>query len=731
MKIYYIHCILRISQIYSDEHQNVKLEDLLARIDAHNSFANDTIKQYINMNHSSLFIHIHYDANELYPIQPSIIINFILDIYFRKSKFPPIDVFALKYKEEKIIKQKNILFHLMQIYCRLFYASNHEKIESAESSNFFSIYLFKKIIRVREIFKLIKLVKKNNFFVINNGCKSDSDFMFFYRIISDLKVPQNYGRTSVNILFALKIENEIQDAIKMKLNKFELFKYSFPQFQYIKCTYKQNFMSCADIKNLQFLTKCNIYKDCNKENTSDRLYSNLKILKNEFFDGNKKILEFISLILNKIDRDHDRCIERLRENLKQGYNTYTFIVNNILNSYVFLFFVNVLRSRYPMNHDNYEKYIYKIVSVYYLHENKFLMYGRYRYINDPNIELDKKGFEFLETFKTNFQYLLNLNFLQFSNSLPSSRNLDYLKYPIWYNYHTGIYDLRHLNIKLNYKLLRSFIAFIEEKYGESSEITFLHASLNKKKQYLDLFYNENVFSILEMHNVIPKNEITKLKILTLDIFIIAIKNNKIDNQTCYIMFPLEDYEQLYQIFCLFYYWDYLQSSIKDSSRHNKCINTAQFLKTVIYNCIFKQIFLGFIRYDLQKYKDYILCRRRLYLFLILTNARYDFFLTEGINLDPTYLNWLRKLKNYKCILQSKKFTTFIDKHRESEAFKIYETHCYENLKRFCKTYIFCKENNNNIDNHMKIFYFFQTVHEITIDDVNGIISDEIQIFFGN
>ncbi|KAM0687357.1 hypothetical protein COBT_001404 [Conglomerata obtusa] len=366
------------------------------------------------MNHSSLFIQVYCDAHDFYPIQPSIIINYIVEIFFAKSKFPPIDVFALKYKEKRINQQKNILFHLMQIYCRLYFTCDREKIIFDESSNFSSANISKNMKKVREIFKLIKFYNTSNFYIINNCCKSYSDFMLFYRMISDLKVPQKYGSNSINIILALKLDGEIQENKKVELNTFEKFTYLYPQYKYDRIIYKHIFMSIYDNKNLQFLTKCNIYKDCNKENTSDRLYSNLKILKNENFDRDKKKLEFISVILKKIDRDHDRSVEMPGENFKQEYNTYTLIVNNIINSYVFLFFVNVFEFRYPMNHYNHEKCKYKIVSVYYLHKNKFLLYGRYCYIDDLNMEIDKKGCEFIKTFKTNFQYLLNLNFLKFA-----------------------------------------------------------------------------------------------------------------------------------------------------------------------------------------------------------------------------------------------------------------------------------------------------------------------------
>ncbi|KAM0687358.1 hypothetical protein COBT_001405 [Conglomerata obtusa] len=291
--------------------------------------------------------------------------------------------------------------------------------------------------------------------------------------------------------------------------------------------------------------------------------------------------------------------------------------------------------------------------------------------------------------------------------------------------------MQHLNIKLNYKILSIFIAFIEEKYSKSSEITFLHASLNRKGQYIDLCYDRKIFLILEMRGVIPKNEITEAKILSVDIFIIAIKNNAQENQTCYTLFPLQDYESLYQINYLYSYWFCFQLSIKGSVQFYNDINTSQFLRGVIYNCIFKQVFLDYIRYDLQKFKDYILCQRRLYLFLILHNAEHDFFLTEGINLGPTYVNWLRKLKNYKCILQSKVFTTFIEKHRKFEIFKMHKTHCFTILESFCQIYPFCKEINKSIDNHMKIFYFFQKADEITPDDVSGKIFKEKEVFFKN
>ncbi|KAM0687621.1 hypothetical protein COBT_001133, partial [Conglomerata obtusa] len=95
MRINYIYFLVHISQIQCEKHQNVKVEDFLARIDAHNASTDDAIKHCISMNHSSLFIHVYCDAHDFYPIQPSIIINYIVENFFAKSKFPPIDVFAL------------------------------------------------------------------------------------------------------------------------------------------------------------------------------------------------------------------------------------------------------------------------------------------------------------------------------------------------------------------------------------------------------------------------------------------------------------------------------------------------------------------------------------------------------------------------------------------------------------------------------------------------------------
>ncbi|KAM0687356.1 hypothetical protein COBT_001403 [Conglomerata obtusa] len=231
-----------------------------------------------------------------------------------------------------------------------------------------------------------------------------------------------------------------------------------------------------------------------------------------------------------------------------------------------------------------------------------------------------------------------------------------------------------------------------------------------------------------MCGVIPKNKVTISKILALDIFIIAIKNNKINDHTCYIMFPLKEYEKLFMINRLHAYWDGFEQKLLCKNQTKKSIDAFLSSKNVVFNCIFKQISLDYIRYDLQNFKDYILCQRRLYLFLILHNAEHGFFLTNCINAAPTYHNWLKKLMNYKCIIQSKKFTSLMKKHREFKDFLVYKKVCYGYLIAFCSSIQL-----SIMEQHktLKIFFYFQTVHELICNDVNGMIAVEIQAFFVN
>ncbi|KAM0686567.1 hypothetical protein COBT_002207 [Conglomerata obtusa] len=712
------YCYLKCVHNWLDK--NLDIINFLENIEYHNEFTDKDMHICLNKNRYNQYIHLFYNAENSSKKKHLTYICCILREYCSVLNFAPISIYKINYKPERFDQKKLILLHFIQTYCMLHQTIKNKSIKYAETISYKSLVLQKNAIKSIDDVDSVMNDYQSNFYVISNCLKSKNDFMLFYRIASDLNKPQEFDKNVINIFFVLEFNNnkqvEIWKNLQIKrrladigsINRYENFLYD--------CV-------CIDDKNLSqynFLTKCKIEKTyrCYKPNVQPSIIEDkgpFKLLKNYLISLFDKILSCFTFLQNKqskiFHRETTNNIEKI-----------SLRVDTILDSYPFVFFI--CRKNYMQKEKNkHEKYIYVLISIYYKTKGKMKLYDRYACIEkevSKNIFMFKKNNEpaiiryenisVFETFLKKFFFLLSINIMQLSNFLPGKCFLDIIGYPFWYNYDTKICCFEQGEKKINFYILMKLIRLIKYKYEKYFEISYLLGSIKNSKQLVYAYHHGNMFNVCQIESIIQKKNITKKLLQFVKIFIIAIKSIDIQKGTNFIIIPIIDHQPLLVIYNLNYIWNVF-CEIHTYDRMNQ-FRKKQFLvvRCVIYDCIFKHLQIDCISYDIKKLLGFILCKKRTLLFVILYNARSNYFLTKSINYIPKELDWLNNSDSYDCIMQSTTFTSIINKHKNHSSFNTYVTLCFNYLNIFCQFYEM--EQNNYLWSDNNLFWFFQPNGEI-------------------
>ncbi|KAM0688601.1 hypothetical protein COBT_000138 [Conglomerata obtusa] len=637
---------------------------------------------------------------------------------------------------EKICQEKFFLFYLIQTHCRLHFDIDENESTCSKTINFNSIKFTKGVIYLPEGYDLSQK-ETFNFYILTNCLVSIDDFRLFYSIMSTCNELQKIRKNTVNVLFALKFDLESQLTEWNSLKVYEVFRSKYcsnPKYNieiYHFCIenneFKHDFVTKVSIEESY------IYNDIPKSKDSITSEVDKRFNLSTFFSNSFKALQDIFYFATK----ESSGTEKTR--LKGGLIKFDFEIRTILKTIKIIIVVDENKT-YAYKYNNTIKKIKAMhVYIYRIHEQKILLYKRFFQIRNDAIEKLQNANDFgillanisnmFVTFKKNLFAFLNVGFMQYSQFLPSKNVLELNNYPLWNFIRSGCCNYNQIDKKMSYRMLFGLYKYLKNLYFKNGKITLMSARLSKSSICKNYNYYDNIFNICDIEYIIKEHEFTDVFFRNLKVLILAIQIYEIENQTCYALFPICQYKYFVIIGYLNNYWDEFKKNQTALILESTCREIFLSVKNVVYESIFKQVDITFIDYDFEGLFNYIYNERRVCYFIILHNARNSFYLTDYTDLNLNILPWLENKTNYKCIIQSKKFSKIMEKHEMFSRYREYKALSISYLKLFQR---FCRSMPKiSLKEDLNIFWFFQIFIEVEIRDFSTIVYHKLEEFILN
>lgn len=712
------------------------IEKFLIEVDAYNTTADIAMSSCIDKNKYNQYIQLTFNKNKNSYKILIMAIKHLLVQYHLIYKCPPIDSFSLNFMNEKICQQKFFLFYLIQTHCRLHFNIDENELTCDKTINFNSIRFRRRAIYLPDGFDYLQKIAFN-FYTLTNCLVSIDDFRLFYRIMSTCNELQKIKKNTLYVLFALKFDSEAQLIKWNNLQVYEVFRTKYcsnPKYNieiYHFCIendeFKHNFVTKFSIEESY------IYNDIPKSKNSIKSEVDKRFNLSTFFAYSFKLLQDVFYFLTK--RSSNTEIVRL----KGGLMKYDFEIRSILKTIKIIIVVDENKTYAYKNNNTIKKLEAMHVSIYRIHEQKILLYKRFFQIRNDAIKklqnADDFGILFTNmsnmfvTFKKNLFAFSNVGLIQYSQFLPSKNVFELFRYPLWNFISTGCCNHNQIDKKMSYRMLFGLYKHLKNLFKKNGKITLMSAKLSKSSICKNYNYCDNVFNICDVEYAMQEHEFTDVFFRNIKILILAIQIYEMENQTCYALFPIGEYRLFVIIGYLNNFWDMFSKNQTALELESTCIEIYLSVKNVVYDCIFKQVDINFIDYDFERLFDYIYNERRVCYFIILHNARNNFYLSDYTDLILKELSWLENKTNYKCIIQSKKFSKIMEKHKMFSRFREYKALSLTYLKVFQK---FCRSIPKiSIKEDLNIFWFFQIFIEVEIGDSSAIVFHELKDFIFN
>ncbi|KAM0685258.1 hypothetical protein COBT_003533 [Conglomerata obtusa] len=300
--------------------------------------------------------------------------------------------------------------------------------------------------------------------------------------------------------------------------------------------------------------------------------------------------------------------------------------------YIFFFFIQIKKKELLTEQNIKVFFLIKTISIYYTHNARVKLYGRYVYkdnyvFEDCKIKAVKilspkivTGQNLFSKFKNQLDVLSDYTFSLLTGFLPTKKCfLNFVNY-IYCNgrktFPLDNYNPQNINL-VNLEIL---LNAIKTKHSLISEIVLFDAEIIKKDNFINLAYKENLLNIVEICNELKVTDLNEemLRNIRILIILLDLKGVNGNNSNYYIFLPIKEYDFIRKI--IYFneiYKAYANVKFKDiiDDAQNKA--DFKFLIQILTNILFilpKSYIHNFIKFNSL---NHVLCEKRILLYILL------------------------------------------------------------------------------------------------------------------
>ncbi|KAM0688239.1 hypothetical protein COBT_000511 [Conglomerata obtusa] len=622
--------------LYLFKAEDIQIEKYIEHLHQKNEDRNTASRSTYKANISNRYACISAKMHENHTCNVVKMIKAVINTSSSSLKSSKYNIYYSYMSEENFYNEKNSFAHIMQIFS-LFFSNLENKHEHNQETQFIDFYHEAVIIAEVDNLKILNPNVFYNFYLVENCLKTEKDIFFVYNVISKMHKITSFNPFDLNIIIALNCEQNAHKIFNFKFIDTKKLELTFAECKIIDGTYAEIAMQndfCQEQKNQK---ECNIGRSYRYNKLNKKFYhvndihcgNNVKHHKLCFSLNNR-----IKIIFMKYIEDMKNIIAFEETNIYESKNT--IILKTYKEKYIFFFFIQIKKKEF-LNEQNIKGFfLIKTISIYYIHNGRVKIYGRYSYEDEYVYEDNKAKVQkilvsntvtkqkLFSEFKNQLDILSDYKFSLLSDFLPTKKCfLNFVNYPHWFNCH-NTYPFVKFNPKnINLANLKNFLNAIKKKYSLISEIILFDARIIKTYNYINLAYKENLFNVVEICNELKITNLNDefLRNICVLIILLVQKGTKGIKSNYFIFLPIREYDLFLKIFDLNKLFIDLFSINKFAKHLNRKRMKKAFLyasevsRNVIFNLPNKYV-SDFINLNSL---DHIVCENRVLLYFFYTN----------------------------------------------------------------------------------------------------------------